>query len=272
MIDNRLAPYGAFALRAALGIMFIAHAYLKIAVFTVPGFAGFLGQVGFPRFLAWPIILAELDRRPRHPDRLLCPPRLGRAAAGPARRPARPRPERLGVQRPERRLGISGLPGGRGRGPRPDRRRRLRREAGHPPGRPRRPRSARGSANSPRHGPGGAHLRRPPRPPSRRSLIGRTVQESGLGRLPPDQGHRRRRAACPPPRPSSASTTRPSSAASARSRRRSGPSSSSATAAATPSPRPARRWSPWRSGSTTTSPPSRARWPDGRSRPRASCA
>ena len=60
MIDNRLAPYGAFTLRAALGIMFIAHAYLKIAVFTVPGFAGFLGQVGFPGFLAWPIILAEL--------------------------------------------------------------------------------------------------------------------------------------------------------------------------------------------------------------------
>lgn len=60
MIDNRFAPYGAFTLRAALGIMFIAHAYLKIAVFTVPGFAGFLGQVGFPGFLALPIILAEL--------------------------------------------------------------------------------------------------------------------------------------------------------------------------------------------------------------------
>lgn len=60
MIDNRLAPYGAFTIRVALGIMFIAHAYLKIAVFTVPGFAGFLGQVGFPSFLAWPIILAEL--------------------------------------------------------------------------------------------------------------------------------------------------------------------------------------------------------------------
>lgn len=60
MIDSRLAPYGAFALRAALGIMFIAHAYLKIAIFTVPGFEGFLGQVGLPTFLAWPIILAEL--------------------------------------------------------------------------------------------------------------------------------------------------------------------------------------------------------------------
>jgi putative oxidoreductase len=60
MIDNRFAPYGAFTIRAALGIMFIAHAYLKIAVFTVPGFAGFLGQMGYPGFLAWPIILAEL--------------------------------------------------------------------------------------------------------------------------------------------------------------------------------------------------------------------
>lgn len=60
MIDNRFAPYGALALRVALGVMFIAHAYLKLAVFTVPGFAGFLGQVGLPSFLAWPIILAEL--------------------------------------------------------------------------------------------------------------------------------------------------------------------------------------------------------------------
>ena len=60
MIDNRLAPYGALALRVALGLMFIAHAYLKIAVFTPAGFAGFLGQVGLPTVLAWPIILAEL--------------------------------------------------------------------------------------------------------------------------------------------------------------------------------------------------------------------
>jgi putative oxidoreductase len=60
MIDTRTAPHGAFALRAALGTMFIAHALLKYAVFTMPGFAGFLGQVGLPTFLAWPIFLAEL--------------------------------------------------------------------------------------------------------------------------------------------------------------------------------------------------------------------
>jgi putative oxidoreductase len=60
MIDNRFAPYGLFALRAALGIMFIAHAYLKVAVFTIPGFQQFLGMVGLPAILAWPIVLAEL--------------------------------------------------------------------------------------------------------------------------------------------------------------------------------------------------------------------
>ncbi len=60
MIDTRFAPYGLFALRAALGIMFIAHAYLKVAVFTIPGFQQFLGMVGLPAALAWPIVLAEL--------------------------------------------------------------------------------------------------------------------------------------------------------------------------------------------------------------------
>jgi putative oxidoreductase len=60
MIDNRLAPYGAFALRAALGLMFIAHAYLKLAVFSVAGFEGFLAQSGLPTILAWPIILGEV--------------------------------------------------------------------------------------------------------------------------------------------------------------------------------------------------------------------
>ena len=60
MIDSRFAPYGAFALRVALGVMFIAHAYLKLAIFTPAGFAGFLTQSGLPALLAWPIILAEI--------------------------------------------------------------------------------------------------------------------------------------------------------------------------------------------------------------------
>lgn len=59
MLDTRTAPYGLFLLRVALGVMFIAHAWLKVAVFTVPGFAAFLGKVGFPEFMAWPVILLE---------------------------------------------------------------------------------------------------------------------------------------------------------------------------------------------------------------------
>ena len=60
MIDTRLAPYGIFLLRVSLGVMFVAHALLKYFVFTMPGFEAFLGKVGFPAFLAWPIFLAEL--------------------------------------------------------------------------------------------------------------------------------------------------------------------------------------------------------------------
>jgi putative oxidoreductase len=60
MIDARLAPYGLLVLRAALGTMFIAHALLKYLVFTMPGFAGFLAQIGLPSALAWPIFLGEL--------------------------------------------------------------------------------------------------------------------------------------------------------------------------------------------------------------------
>ena len=60
MIDHRFAPYGALALRVALGAMFIAHGLLKVFVFTMPGFAGFLGQAGFPAFLAYPIVIAEV--------------------------------------------------------------------------------------------------------------------------------------------------------------------------------------------------------------------
>lgn len=60
MIDHRLAPYALTLVRIALGTMFVAHALLKFFVFTMPGFAGFLGTVGLPAFLAWPIFLAEL--------------------------------------------------------------------------------------------------------------------------------------------------------------------------------------------------------------------
>ncbi|MCS0502374.1 DoxX family protein [Ancylobacter mangrovi] len=60
MIDVNTAPYGVFLLRLSLGAMWVSHALLKLFVFTIPGFAGYLGSVGFPSALAWPIVLAEL--------------------------------------------------------------------------------------------------------------------------------------------------------------------------------------------------------------------
>lgn len=60
MIDTRTAPYAALALRLALGIMFIAHGLMKLLVFTLPGTAGFFTSVGFPGWLAYPVVAAEL--------------------------------------------------------------------------------------------------------------------------------------------------------------------------------------------------------------------
>jgi putative oxidoreductase len=37
MIDFRTAPYAALLLRVTLGTMFVAHALLKLLVFTLPG-------------------------------------------------------------------------------------------------------------------------------------------------------------------------------------------------------------------------------------------
>jgi putative oxidoreductase len=60
MIDARTAPYAAFALRIALGTMFIAHALLKYYVFTLPGTAQFFGSLGLPIALAYVVFWAEL--------------------------------------------------------------------------------------------------------------------------------------------------------------------------------------------------------------------
>lgn len=60
MIDTRTAPYAATALRAALGILFIAHAGLKLFVFTPAGTAQFFGSLGLPGPLAYLVILAEI--------------------------------------------------------------------------------------------------------------------------------------------------------------------------------------------------------------------
>ncbi|UXS05510.1 DoxX family protein [Agrobacterium tumefaciens] len=60
MIDTRTAPYAALLLRVALGLLFLAHAGLKIFVFTPNGTAGFFASLGLPGWLAYVTILWEL--------------------------------------------------------------------------------------------------------------------------------------------------------------------------------------------------------------------
>lgn len=60
MIHFNTAPYAALVLRLALGVMFIAHALLKLLVFTLPGTVQFFETVGFPGFLAYAVFGAEL--------------------------------------------------------------------------------------------------------------------------------------------------------------------------------------------------------------------
>src|SRR5690606_20309657 len=60
MIDSRTAPYAALVLRLALGIMFLAHGLTKVFVFTPAGTAGFFQSIGFPGFLAYPVMAFEV--------------------------------------------------------------------------------------------------------------------------------------------------------------------------------------------------------------------
>jgi len=59
MTDTR-ANYAALLLRLSLGTMFIAHALLKVFVFTVPGTVQFFGSLGLPAIVAYATIAAEL--------------------------------------------------------------------------------------------------------------------------------------------------------------------------------------------------------------------
>lgn len=60
MIENRTAPYAALILRLSLGLMFVAHALLKLVVFTLPGTAQFFQSMGLPGALAYAVFAAEL--------------------------------------------------------------------------------------------------------------------------------------------------------------------------------------------------------------------
>jgi len=57
---NQATQIGISMLRVSLGVMWIAHALLKLLVFTLPGTAQFFQSVGIPSLLAYPVFAAEL--------------------------------------------------------------------------------------------------------------------------------------------------------------------------------------------------------------------
>ena len=60
ILDERLALYGAFVLRISLGTMWVAHALLKWFVYTIPGYATWLGTQGISGLFAWPVFILIL--------------------------------------------------------------------------------------------------------------------------------------------------------------------------------------------------------------------
>ena len=51
---------GVTLLRLGLGVMWLAHALLKLFVYTLPGTAQFFASVGYPGFLAYPVFVIEV--------------------------------------------------------------------------------------------------------------------------------------------------------------------------------------------------------------------
>ena len=60
MTDSRTAPYATLLLRVALGLFFLAHGLTKVLVFTVPGTVKFFNSIGYPSFVAYLVLIAEL--------------------------------------------------------------------------------------------------------------------------------------------------------------------------------------------------------------------
>ncbi len=60
MTDMRTAPYAALLLRLTLGGLFLAHAALKLFVFTPAGTAQFFASLGLPAFFAYATMAAEV--------------------------------------------------------------------------------------------------------------------------------------------------------------------------------------------------------------------
>jgi putative oxidoreductase len=60
MLDRLDPAHGALVLRVSLGVMALAHALLKIFVFTIPGTVEYFASIGLPSVLAYATIALEL--------------------------------------------------------------------------------------------------------------------------------------------------------------------------------------------------------------------
>lgn len=60
MNQQELGDYAALLLRVSLALMFFAHAYLKIVVFTPAGAAKYFESLGLPGFVAYFTMAAEV--------------------------------------------------------------------------------------------------------------------------------------------------------------------------------------------------------------------
>jgi putative oxidoreductase len=59
-IAMETVPYAILGLRVTLGLLFLAHGWLKVFTFTLPGTAQFFASVGLPGFMAAPVALVEI--------------------------------------------------------------------------------------------------------------------------------------------------------------------------------------------------------------------
>ena len=57
---NNQADVAALALRVASGVAFLAHGWMKVSLFTIPGTVAFFESLGLPGIFAYLTILAEL--------------------------------------------------------------------------------------------------------------------------------------------------------------------------------------------------------------------
>lgn len=58
--ENRFAGYGALLLRLTLGGVLLSHGLLKLLGFSLEGTVEFFNSVGFPGYLAYPVVIGEI--------------------------------------------------------------------------------------------------------------------------------------------------------------------------------------------------------------------